>query len=104
MSNAECNDPLVAIDDEDVCIESACFLDRENQTVSQDYGSEADDAECAIIGGTYDAPFYIEVVDTGLNDFDVDHPYNVTLTLDCGCPEICDGNPNGDFCQDGVVP
>ncbi len=84
-----------------VCVDSRCWTDGDsNPAHTVDFGDGPD--ECIVSAGgsvNVDAPLYIEVVDNGINDFDLDMTYTITATITCGCPANCDTGQ--DFCQNG---
>jgi hypothetical protein len=84
-----------------ICVDQRCWTDGPaNPGISDVFG----DNECIVAfdgegGRNISSPVYIEVVDNGINDFDLDMTYSLTVTFTCGCPASCDNTQ--DFCQDG---
>ncbi len=87
--------------DNEVCVDERCWSDGpSNAGGSFQFGPSSPNAECIVEGPLNSGPVYIEVVDNGLNDFDLATTYSLDVTISCGCPGACD---NGlDYCQDGL--
>lgn len=85
-----------------ICVDGACWSERDdNPTFASHVFPE--DNECAFVSvvNRNQRPLYLEVVDNGINDFDVDVAYRFELTIRCGCPTAC--NRGAGNCQ-GVPP
>jgi hypothetical protein len=81
-----------------ICVDERCWTDGAgNPAHTVDFGDGPD--ECVVAFQNVSRPVYIEVVDNGINDFDLDMTYSLTVTVSCGCPASCDTGE--DFCQDG---
>jgi hypothetical protein len=84
---------------DEVCVDERCWSDTASnpaRTTAVRFG----DDECVVAGPrNFERPVYIEVVDNGINDFDLDMTYTLNVTVTCGCPAQCDNAQ--DFCQDG---
>ena len=79
-----------------ICVDRKCWTDGDSNPLhTVDFG----DDECITTGPNADGPIFIEVVDNGLNDFDLDMTYTLNVTVTCGCAAQCDSAQ--DFCQDG---
>lgn len=79
-----------------ICVDERCWSDGPaNAAISDTFG----DDECVVAFEQIARPVYIEVVDNGINDFDLDMNYSLNVSVVCGCPAACDGGQ--DFCQDG---
>ena len=87
--------------DGSICVDGRCWQDGQNNTGTVVY-PQAD--QCAFVSVVDDRPIYIQVVDNGINDFDLDRDYQINLTVSCGCPTACNpGVPADNRCQ-GVAP
>ncbi|MCC7071943.1 MAG: hypothetical protein IT383_11510 [Deltaproteobacteria bacterium] len=87
-------------DDDEVCVDERCWSDGpSNSGGSFQFGPSGPQQECIVEGPQNDAPIYIQVVDNGLNDFDLNTSYTLNVTITCGCPGPCDNGQ--DYCQDG---
>lgn len=88
-----------------ICVDERCWTDGATNAATNPsvrFGDDdgGNDDECVVAGPEgFERPVYIEVVDNGLNDFDLDMTYTLNVTVRCGCPSVCD-TPQ-DFCQDG---
>lgn len=86
-----------------ICVDGRCWTDGpSNPGVSDVFGDNNDECILAFDGNggrNVSSPLYIEVVDNGINDFDLDMTYSLDVTFTCGCPATCDNSQ--DFCQDG---
>lgn len=92
--------PEVCQDDE-VCVDERCWSDGpSNAGGSFQFGPQSTNNECIVEGPLNEAPVHIEVVDNGLNDFDLNTSYTLTVTIRCGCPAECDTGQ--DYCQNGL--
>jgi hypothetical protein len=88
-----------------VCVERKCWSERDdNPTFSEHLFPDPATDECAFVSvsNRNQRPLYLEVVDNGINDFDIDVAYRIELTIRCGCPTSCNG-PVG-FCQGAPPP
>jgi hypothetical protein len=87
-----------------ICVDGACWSERDdNATFASRPFPDPDTDECAFVSvvNRNQRPLYLEVVDNGINDFDVDVAYRFELTIRCGCPAAC--NRGAGNCQ-GVLP
>jgi hypothetical protein len=86
-----------------ICVDQQCWTDTDNNpAVSGDFGGASDPGgNCVEAGPTKaeNGPLVVEVVDNGLNDFDLNMVYSITLNITCGCPAQCDSSQ--DYCQNG---
>lgn len=86
-----------------ICVDERCWTDGpSNPAVSDVFGDNNDECIVAFDGNggrNIESPLYIEVVDNGINDFDLDMNYTLNVTFTCGCPGPCENAQ--DFCQDG---
>jgi hypothetical protein len=95
-----------------VCVDGACWTDGDaNSTfVNRVFPDSA--GECSFVSpfdspndGQTPTPFLLEVVDNGINDFDTDATYTITLDIRCGCPVECNvGGGLSTRCQGVVDP
>ncbi|HEY4330919.1 MAG TPA: hypothetical protein VGM78_00050 [Ilumatobacteraceae bacterium] len=85
----------------EVCVDEHCWSDGDsNAGGTTEFGQRAaGDGECIVTGPNGNGPVFIEVVDNGLNDFDLNMTYTLNVTVSCGCPATCDTDQ--DFCQNG---
>lgn len=82
-----------------ICVDERCWTDAASNPATSPSVVFGDD-ECVVAGPDgFSRPVYIEVVDNGINDFDLDMTYTLQVTVTCGCPSVCDNGQ--DFCQDG---
>lgn len=92
-ANLECVNPDAGVTNA-VCIERHCFQDEDNNQGTGglvSFGPSS--SECLFLSQCNPRPFYIEVVDNGLNDSDRATPYTLRVRMSCGCPAAhCDGN------------
>ena len=87
--------------DNEVCVDERCWSDGpSNSGGSFQFGPNGPNNECIVEGPLNEAPVYIQVVDNGLNDFDLNTSYTLTVTITCGCPAECDTGQ--DYCQNGL--
>ncbi|OGQ20341.1 MAG: hypothetical protein A2138_26670 [Deltaproteobacteria bacterium RBG_16_71_12] len=87
--------------DAEVCVDERCWSDGpSNPGGSFQFGPSGPNNECIVEGPENGAPIHIEVVDNGLNDFDLNTSYTLTVTITCGCPGTCDTGQ--DYCQNGL--
>jgi len=73
-----------------VCIEEKCFQDEDtNQGTGGTavFGPNSQRGECVFANQCNTRPFFVEVVDNGLNDSDMVTPYTLRMRIRCGCPE-----------------
>lgn len=86
---------------DEICVDERCWTDgASNAGGSFQFGPGSPRNECIVEGPENGAPIHIEVVDNGLNDFDLNTTYTLNVTISCGCPAACD---NGmDYCQNGL--
>jgi hypothetical protein len=89
-----------------ICVDGACWSESDaNPTFASRAFPVGDD--CAFVSpfdsafeATAVQPFLLEVVDNGINDFDTDATYRITLDVRCGCPASCNpGTPANNRCQ-----
>ncbi len=83
-----------------ICVDERCWTDgATNIGVTDTFGDGPE--ECVVMLHTVnvEAPVYVEIVDNGINDFDLDTTYTLDVTIRCGCASACDTSE--DFCQDG---
>lgn len=76
-----------------ICVDRKCWAERDdNPTFSSRLFPDPTTDECAFVSvfNRNQRPIYLEVVDNGINDFDVDVAYSFELTIRCGCPTACD--------------
>jgi hypothetical protein len=82
--------------DGSICVDGACWTDGDdNPTFARHVFPDSAD-ECSFVS-PFDSPrddpeptpFLLEVVDNGVNDFDVDVTYTFTVDIRCGCPVEC---------------
>jgi hypothetical protein len=79
-----------------ICVDRQCWAERDdNLTFSSQLFPDPAADECAFVSvfNRNQRPLYLEVVDNGINDFDVDVTYRFELTIRCGCPAACDSRP-----------
>lgn len=83
-----------------ICVDATCWSEGDDNPARVTPPVVFGDDECVVAGPIgFERPVYLEVVDNGINDFDLDMTYTLRVTVRCGCPQVCD---NGlDFCQDG---
>ncbi len=87
-----------------ICVDGRCWEDGATNAVvpnvdfSGNFGPQGSQ-QCVVTGGITDGALLIEVVDNGINDFDLAMTYTINVTARCGCPGVCDNG--SDFCQDG---
>jgi hypothetical protein len=98
--------------DGSICVDHACWSDGDaNATFARHVFPDSAD-ECSFVSpfdsprdGTEPTPFLLEVVDNGVNDFDVDVTYTFTVDIRCGCPTECNvGDGLTTRCQGVVDP
>lgn len=89
--------------DGSICVDEACWSESDSNPTFNDHVFP-DTGECAFVSvvDRNDRPLYLEVVDNGINDFDVDVQYRFTLTIRCGCPPSC--NLGAGNCQGAPAP
>lgn len=91
VSNLECVNPDAGVTGA-VCIERRCFQDEDNNpgTGANRAVFGASNNSCLFLNQCNPRPFYVEVVDNGLNDSDRVTPYTLRVKLSCGCPQsVC---------------
>ncbi len=96
-----------------ICVDEACWAETDS---NPDFTSHLfpdpdpdptrqDDAECSFVGNIDEPPYFLEVVDNGINDFDTELTYTFTLDVLCGCPAVCNvGDGLTTRCQGVVDP
>ena len=82
QSNTDCPDSYL-------CIDQRCFADTEDHAVPNvTFGPEG--GNCLVAKTCSDAnPWLIEVTDNGLNDYDLNMQYSLTVRWSCNCPDTC---------------
>lgn len=88
-----------------ICVDGACWSERDdNATFGRHLFPDPTTDECAFVSvvDRNRRPLYLEVVDNGINDFDVDVSYRFELTIRCGCPTAC--NRGAGNCQGAPAP
>ena len=75
--------------DDHLCVAEKCFRDDEaHSPPSLTFGP--DGGKCLMARPCSDGnPWMIEVTDNGLNDYDVEMRYNLTVRHSCSCPDRC---------------
>lgn len=81
-SNTDCPEDYL-------CIDERCFSDTEDHGVpNRTFGPEG--GNCLVARTCEDPnPWTIEITDNGLNDFDLDMQYTLTVRWTCNCPDLC---------------
>ncbi len=82
------------------CIDRKCWADADSNPGFANRTFPSGD-QCFYVNALRERPLLLEVVDNGINDFDANMSYTITITAKCGCPASCNGG--GGFCQ-GVAP
>ncbi len=88
-----------------ICVDGACWSESDgNATFGSHLFPDPQTNECAFVSvvDRNQRPLYLEVVDNGINDFDVDVAYRFELTIRCGCPTAC--NVGAGNCQGAPAP
>jgi hypothetical protein len=88
-----------------ICVDGACWSERDdNATFGRHLFPDPTTDECAFVSvvDRNRRPLYLEVVDNGINDFDIDVAYRFELTIRCGCPTAC--NRGAGNCQGAPAP
>ncbi|MBI5496537.1 MAG: hypothetical protein HY904_16060 [Deltaproteobacteria bacterium] len=87
-SNLECTNPDGGVNGA-VCIEHICFRDEDSNAGTggqASFGPSSVQGECLFANQCNTRPFWVEVVDNGLNDSDLRTPYTLRVRVSCGCP------------------
>lgn len=88
-----------------VCVDGDCWGDPTSNATFTNHTFPSGGGDCSFASVTDSGPYFLEVVDNGLNDFDVDVTYTFTLDLLCGCPAECNvGGGLTTRCQGVVDP
>ena len=88
-----------------VCVDGDCWGDPASNATFTNHTFPSGVGDCSFASVTDRGPYFLEVVDNGLNDFDVDVTYTFTLDILCGCPAECNfGDGLTTRCQGVVDP
>lgn len=86
-----------------ICVDRACWSEDDNNApFNSRIFPEADECAFVSVVNRNARPLFLEVVDNGINDFDLDVTYRFTLTIRCGCLPAC--NRGAGNCQGAPAP
>ncbi|MDP2342389.1 MAG: hypothetical protein Q8O67_15645 [Deltaproteobacteria bacterium] len=88
------DDPSDDIDtgcpDASLCVDGNCWADGEANATFSNHTFPGAGGECSFISPFDDPPYFLEIVDNGINDFDTELTYSFTVDVLCGCPDACE--------------
>ena len=88
-----------------ICVDRNCWTESDSNPTFNDHAFPGVDGECSFISPFDEPPYFLEVVDNGINDFDTDLNYSFTVDVLCGCPDACEvGGGLTTRCQGVVDP
>lgn len=98
LSSPEC-------DDGSICVDRNCWAEGDSNATFSNRSFPGAGGECSFISPFDDPPYFLEIVDNGINDFDGDLTYSFTVDVLCGCPDACEvGGGLTTRCQGVVDP
>ena len=91
--------------DGSICVDGNCWQESDTNATFNTHVFPDQANECSFISPFDGPPYFLEVVDNGINDFDPDVAYTINIDLLCGCPAECNvGSGVDDRCQGVVDP
>jgi hypothetical protein len=83
LSSIEC-------DEGSICVDENCWAEGDANATFSNHTFPGAGGECSFISPFDAPPYFLEIVDNGINDFDSDLTYSFTVDILCGCPDACE--------------
>ncbi len=75
--------------DGSICVDTNCWQESDTNATFNSHVFPDSADECSFISNFDEPPYFLEVVDNGINDFDPNVTYTIDVDILCGCPAEC---------------